>query len=300
MEDRQMAITIDQDRCNACGICGDVCPRHIPETIDSGIETVTVISSDRIGLCMACGHCSAACPQKAIEVKRLENEPFGPAEKLEMDDTRLLSFLKHRRSIRRYKNKPVPRAEIDRIIEAVHSSPTGTGGMTTGVIVIDNPKILARLSDLVYEMYEGLEKNLKNPVARFFIKRRAGQKNFRTLQDFVMPGMHWYIRWYREGRSNEIIRNCPALMLFHSPVFEPVAAENCLLAAFHAILMAETLGIGTCINDLVPPACQRMPQIRDLLNLPEDREVYACITMGYPKYQFKRIPPRQLAEVNYL
>jgi hypothetical protein len=90
-------------------------------------------------------------------------------------------------------------------------------------------------------MYEGLEKNLKNPIARFMIKQKKGKKILRTLQDFVMPGMHWYIRWYREGESNEVLRDCPALMLFHSPINEPVGAENCLIAAFHAIMMAHCL-----------------------------------------------------------
>jgi nitroreductase len=79
-----------------------------------------------------------------------------------------------------------------------------------------------------------------------------------------------------------------------------VAAENCLIAAFHAILMAKTLGIGTCFNDLIPPACNRSPEIRKLLGLPNDREVYASVTIGYPKYKFNRIPPRKLAEVRYL
>jgi nitroreductase len=89
-------------------------------------------------------------------------------------------------------------------------------------------------------------------------------------------------------------------MLFHNPINEPVAAENCLIAAYHAILMAETIGIGTCFNDLIPPACNRSPEIRDLLTLPPDREVYASITLGYPKYQFKRVPPRLIKQARYL
>jgi hypothetical protein len=172
--------------------------------------------------------------------------------------------------------------------------------MTTGIIVIDNRETLAKLSELFYELYEKLEKNLNNPIARFFIKRRIGNKMIRTLQEFVMPGMHWYIRWYREGKSNEILRDCPALMLFHSPIYEPMGSENCLIAAFHAIMMAEVMQIGTCFNDLVPPACNRITEIKNLLGLPDDREVYASITMGYSKYKFKRIPPRELAEIRYL
>jgi hypothetical protein len=89
-------------------------------------------------------------------------------------------------------------------------------------------------------------------------------------------------------------------MLFHSPINEPVGAGNCLVAALHAILMAQVMGIGTCFNDLIPPVCNRVPAIRELLGLPADHEVYAGITMGYPRYKFKRVAPRKLAEVRYL
>ena len=295
-----MMVRIDKEPCKACGICGHVCPRHIPETISRDSEKTTVISEKRLNLCMKCGHCVALCPNGAIEVEGLKPAEFAPFQALDIDDNQLLSLMRQRRSARRYKEKPVPREIIDRMIDAAHSSPTGSGRSTTGVIVIDNPETLATLSGHVYEMYEKLEKNLKNPIARFFIKRKAGEKNLRTLKDFVMPGMHWYIRWYREGKSNEILRDCPALMLFHSPVYEPVGGENCLLAAFHAIIMAQVLRIGACFNDLLPPACNRVPEIKELLGLPDDREVYASITLGYPKYEFKKIPPRKLAEVRYL
>ncbi len=293
-------LRIDKEPCKACGICGYVCPRHIPETVSQDGEKITIISPERLNLCMKCGDCVAVCSNNAIKVEGLKSEEFAPFEELDIDDNQLLSLMKQRRSDRRYKNKPVPREIINRIIDAAHSSPTGTGRSTTGVIIIDNPETLATFSSHVYEMYERLEKNLKNPIARFFVKRNAGEKNFRTLKDFVMPGMHWYIRWYREGKSDEILRNCPALMLFHSPIYEPVGAENCLIAAFHAIMMAQVLKIGTCFSDLIPPACNRVPEIRKLLGLPDEREVSASITMGYPKYEFKKIPPRKLAEVRYL
>ncbi len=293
-------IRINNDLCNTCGICGDVCPRHIPETIVQDDEKITIISQERLNLCMKCGHCTAVCPNQAIQVECLNEEEFNLLKEIDIDDNQLLSLMKQRRSVRRYKDKPVQREMINRMINAAHSAPTGTGRSTTGVIVIDNPKTLAAFSKLVYELYEGLEKNLKNPIARFFIRRQVGAKKVRMLQDFVMPGMHWYIRWHREGKSNEVLRDCPALMLFHSPIYEPVSAENCLIAAFHAIMMAQVIGIGTCFNDLIPPACNRVAEIRKLLGLPDDREVYASITMGYSKYKFKWIPPRKLAEIRYL
>jgi len=45
--------------------------------------------------------------------------------------------------------------------------------------------------------------------------------------------------------------------------------------------MAEVLGIGTCFNDYIPHVCFRHA-IKALLDLPDDRQVHAGITMGYP------------------
>ncbi len=295
-----MTVSINQELCRACGICGEVCPRYVPVIVETDGLKATVISPERAALCMECGHCAAVCPQDAFEIECFSRREFEPASGTGIDSDQLLSLVRERRSVRRYRDEPVPREVIDRMINAAGSSPTGTGSMTTGVIVIDEKETLAALSELAYRMYEGLEKDLKNPVARFFIRRRAGEKRLRTLQDFVMPGMHWYIRWYREGKSNEIFRDCPALVLFHSPVFEPSGEENCLLAAFHAVMMAQTMDLGTCLNGLIPPACNRVPEIRKLIGLPEGREVYASITMGFPKYPFRRIVPRDLEEVRYL
>jgi nitroreductase len=227
-------------------------------------------------------------------------EEYAPIRRLVLGEAHMLTLLRQRRSVRRYKSKAVPRETIERILAAAQCAPTGTSHSSTGVIVIDQAKTLAQFSELVYQLYEKLEAGLRNPIARTFIKRSVRAKEYHTLQEFLMPGMHWYIRWYREGKSNEILRDCPALLLFHSPVDEPVGAENCVIAAFHAILMAETLGVGTCFNDILPSACNRSVEIRQMLALPEGREVYASVTMGYPKYRFRKAPPRKLAEVRYL
>ena len=48
-------LRIDKEPCKACGICGYVCPRHIPETISQDGEKITIISPERLNLCMKCG-----------------------------------------------------------------------------------------------------------------------------------------------------------------------------------------------------------------------------------------------------
>ena len=75
---------------------------------------------------------------------------------------------------------------------------------------------------------------------------------------------------------------------------------NEVSGALHAIFMAEILGVGTCLNDLIPSVCNRSREIRSLLGLPKEREFYSSLTLGFPKYKFHKSVPRRLAEVRYL
>ncbi len=293
-------ITIDQQSCNSCGICEHICPRHIPETIIKQGEKQTVISDERILLCMNCGHCAAICPNTSIQIRMLDNEGFLPVQNLGIEPSQLLSFMKQRRSHRRYKEEPVLSNHLEKIIEAAGCAPTGAGGLSTGAIVITEPETLKQLSDLCFDVYKNLDKALKNPFARRIIRFRIGKSLFHTLIDFVMPGMRWYIRWHEQGKSNEILRDASAVILFTSPLLEPMGNENCFIAGLQAIFMAETLGVGTCFNDLIPQACNRDKRLKSLLGLAADVQVNTSITLGYPRYRFKKNVPRHLAHVRYL
>ncbi|MGB6867639.1 MAG: 4Fe-4S dicluster domain-containing protein, partial [Candidatus Aminicenantaceae bacterium] len=113
-----MIVRINQDLCKACGICGHVCPRHIPVTIKDENKNITTISQERINLCMQCGHCVAVCPNHAIQVDSLNEEEFLSVKGLDISENEFLTLLQQRRSVRRYKDKALPREIINRIIDA--------------------------------------------------------------------------------------------------------------------------------------------------------------------------------------
>jgi len=293
-------IHIDESTCKSCGLCGKVCPRHVTEVIEEDGGKRTAVAAERAALCMHCGHCTAVCPTRSITVDGLDADGFDDLEPMEISDGQLLTLLRQRRSVRRYKDRPVPREVLDRIVEAVHASPTGTGRASNGVIVVDRREKVEAMMEHTYALYEKLDRMLSKPIPRYFIKRRAGARSLGMLEGFVMPGMRWYIRWRNEGRGDEISRDCPALMLFHGPADEPMVEANCQVVALHALLMAETLGVGGCFNHLISAACNRSPELRDMLSLREDAEVHASVTLGYPAVKFLRAIPRRAAEVRYL
>ena len=293
-------IRIDKEKCIGCGICGDVCPRHIPETVlKDGIKS-TIISLERRNLCMACGQCTAVCPNGAISLDGMEPDGFKPVRPIQVSADSLLTLMEQRRSIRRYTDKPIPRETLDRIVDASRRAPTGTGSASTGVLVIDKRTYLDDLSTMLHEVYENLDKNLKNPMARFVIKKRIGPEMFHTLREFVMPGMRWFLKWKKEGMGDEILRDCKALILYHSPILEPMGESNCTIAAFHGILMAEILGVGTCFNHLIPLACNRSRKIREFLGLTKDRAFYSSLILGFSKYKYHKVVPKRFEEVRYL
>lgn len=293
-------IFINNEKCTACGICGIVCPRHVLETVGQGTEKMTRICEQRKDLCLNCGQCTSVCQSDAIEVDVFSGHDFKSVQPLAISEEDLLMLMEQRRSTRRYKDKPVPRDSLNRILAACKRAPTGAANHSTGVVVIDTETQLKELSAMIYDVYQGLEKALKNPITRFFIKLRIGKQAFSTLGSFVMPGMHWYLKWKEQGLGDEILRDCKALMLFHSPVLEPMAQTNCALSAFHGIFMAEILGVGTCFNDLIPPACNQNKEILNFLGVPEGREVYSSLTLGYSKFKYQKVIPRKLAEARYL
>jgi NAD-dependent dihydropyrimidine dehydrogenase PreA subunit len=73
-------ISIDQDTCKACGICGHVCPRHVLETVDREKRKVTRVSPERKELCMGCGHCAAVCPTASIGIEGMVPGDFAPVQ----------------------------------------------------------------------------------------------------------------------------------------------------------------------------------------------------------------------------
>lgn len=61
MEDKKlMAVTIDEEKCTACGACVDSCP------VDAiTVDDVAVVDEDT---CIDCGTCVEECPVEAIEL----------------------------------------------------------------------------------------------------------------------------------------------------------------------------------------------------------------------------------------
>lgn len=64
-------ITIDQEKCNGCGLCIPNCPEGAIQIIDEKAWLISDLFCDGLGACV--GH----CPEGAITVEKREAEPYN-------------------------------------------------------------------------------------------------------------------------------------------------------------------------------------------------------------------------------
>jgi len=276
-------ISIDQNKCILCEACIEACPRHVLFGDHSGVQ---VHYEEQ---CMACGHCVAVCPVNAVKHQELEPNGFLPArEGAGVSPEDLYYSLRARRSCRVYATKEVPRELLERLIDIARFAPTGRNWQDFEFLVIRDKSKVDKLSQKLAIHYGNLAKELEASGEGIPYYLKKAMYSFRKNYEFFLQG------------KDRIFRGAPVVILVHAHADNPESVDNCLYAVFHMLMMAEALGLGTCINGFLIRAAERDPEILEGLGIPEGHKIQGCITVGFPKSKFHRFPPRRPAKVRWM
>ena len=60
----------------------------------------------------------------------------------------LLELMKHRRSIRKYEDRQIDRADLEKVMEAGLYAPNAGGGQRSMIVAIHNPELVEKLGRL--------------------------------------------------------------------------------------------------------------------------------------------------------
>ena len=66
----------------------------------------------------------------------------------------LLELMKHRRSIRKYQDKQIPKADLEKIIEAGIYAPNAGGGQRSIIVGIHNPELVEKIGRLNLALFD--------------------------------------------------------------------------------------------------------------------------------------------------
>ena len=168
-------IEIDSAKCTKCGFCFEVCPNYVL-ALGEGRE-IQVRYPEQ---CCICGHCVAICPENALIHKEMSTEKFGDLLVTQISPESMRNLLLSRRSIRVFKEKPVPKELIEQLIEVGIHAGTSSNGQTENFVVIQDRKRLSELEKMVIEVLwnKGM-KYLGGEIGRKLAKTKIGDEMLR-------------------------------------------------------------------------------------------------------------------------
>jgi nitroreductase/NAD-dependent dihydropyrimidine dehydrogenase PreA subunit len=275
-------ISVNEARCILCEACVDTCPAHIFFMEDGAVGT------RGREYCIGCGHCAAVCPEDAVIHSGLDLDGFEPAPTTGIAPEALFPFLRSRRSCRSWLDKEVPNETLDRLIDIARYAPTGHNAQNVSFIVIRDRSALKRLSGLAAEFYGNLAAMVRKSPESFPPTVREMEHSFTVNYEFFKAG------------KDRIFRDAPVVCLVHAPAENPSSIDNCLYAAFHVVLAAHSMGLGSCINRYFVSAAEYVPAIGQELALPEGHRIYGCVSLGWPAHEYVKMPARNEPSVRFI
>ena len=286
---------VDTETCLGDGICAEICPEDILEMVDEKAATVEA----RADACILCGQCVAVCPTESMMMPQLPMEDFQRLPKAPFEYEQFFDFLKLRRSVRVFKDKPVEREVIQKILDAAATAPMGFPPHSTEIVVIDSREELDFLLEQLVNDYTKTLKAFSNPIGRTIVRLNAGAENYHSLKHDILRVASHANHVYRESGADNYMRGASVLMLFHGNRRALSYEENAHLICNYAMLAALSVGLGSTIIGLIPPVVDRSKLLRERYGIPKDNKVCTSLVVGYPKYKYRRGIRRDLAGVTY-
>jgi nitroreductase/NAD-dependent dihydropyrimidine dehydrogenase PreA subunit len=290
---KMYAVKIDTQRCKKDGLCAKVCPKGI--FVQREQLTIPELMDEEA--CIACGQCVAICRQSAINHSEFPSTAIRAVQLEQMPTTeQVMQLLKTRRSIRAFRDKPLAKDSIERIIDGARFAPSGHNSQSTEYLVVQDSVVLKQVAAMVIEYLKFEVNRFGNPFFRtlaLLADRESAESGLHEI-----PGFKRMIQMFESG-SDPILNGAPVLLAFHAHRTVGFANVNAQLALQNASLVAHALGIGHFYTGWVLAPC-RAPMARawnrripNLLGIPPGNTLHGGLALGYPIPRFKNMIERK-------
>ena len=170
-----------------------------------------------------------------------------------------------RRSIRRYTTQPVPEELIDQLLDAATRAPSSHNGQPWRFAVITTSSVKAQLAE---QMGERLRADRLRASDRL---EEIDRDVARSRERIIMTPV--------------VIVVCLSTINLDDPYERLMAMQSVAASIQNLLLAAHEAGLGACWM-AAPLYCPDV--VRAVLQLPDDWEAQALITLGYPADAGKR------------
>jgi nitroreductase/NAD-dependent dihydropyrimidine dehydrogenase PreA subunit len=270
-------LQIDAEKCKRDGICVTECPSAIIKLETDGSVPKLFPGGDEF--CLRCGHCVAVCPHGALSHEEVSLVDCPPIQKrLSISYDQAVQFLRSRRSVRIFKDKPVDRESLLPLIKIARYAPTASNSQLVEWIVhTDKDTIHGFAGAAIDWMRQYLE---KDPQAKSF------------------PYMPLLVAAWDAG-YDAVLRSAPALIVASAPREASNGLVDVTLALSYLDIAAPTLGLGTCWAGLLQGAILSNPQLKTAIGIPEGHPYHYPMMIGFSKAKYFRLPERREPRIRF-
>ena len=191
----------------------------------------------------------------------------------------LIRAMEERRSVRAFLDRPVEREKLERLLQLATRAPSAINLQPWEITVVfgEEKKRLSRV--LVKRMRErniSCAPGARNRLPEVFLERQRG------LLDVILPNLPdeaSFEDFINEGSCN--FYGAPsAVIIVIDEVFSSVRLTDIGILLGYLLLAAHAMGLGTCPVGLITAFDD---DIRELLNIPDQKQVVIGVGVGYPE-----------------
>lgn len=287
-----MRLEVDESKCTLCGACVLTCPTDMVREKRGAIKISWVA-------CIGCGHCQAICPEGAISLTECDYAgAFAPLPSEVASPQALLGLLRRRRTVRRYRPDPVPRETLEQLLQAAQYVPTGANCQCQEFTVLTAPKAINDLRQGVMDYYRAYAEALADREHPERLEAFGGT-GIGAMHEHILAAVPSFVKNVDAGRDR-LFFDAPAVILVHARRDEVLPEAACSFATLAIVLMAEAVGLGTCITAYASLALQALPELRAAAGVPDGHEVHHVVVVGYPAEVYQAVPPRRPVRATWL
>lgn len=275
--------TILLDKCIKCLKCVKDCPSN----------AIDIEKGDINKSCIYCGHCVAICPEKAVVPDFGAITPLKKANVTPADFEQLSAGL---RSCRSYLDKPLPEEIILKLIENVKHYPSASNARPVQITVIRTAEKVQEINDKTTNSLIKTLQFITSPILKPILKVLVPSLNIESLSKYKAQFIS-----RQKTNTSQVCHHAPVVMLFHGQTSKfGMANTDAQIWATYTTLLANTMGLGTCFIGFIIKAMERDKNLRNDFGIPKGHQVYASLTLGYPKAKYINETSREKPEYSMI
>jgi len=282
-------ISINQEVCTRCGACVEIC--SVTHVFEMAEGEVRALNSRR---CWECGQCVAVCPVDAIEHSRFPLEACPLIERHADGMDVLVNLMRERRSMRVYKQKPVEREAVEKLMEITRWAPSGSNLQQVAWQALDDAQAIARLEeDTVRSLVKqaAVLRKQADAVGLSEMQRKIALRQAKSYEHLER----------RLGRDEKPVFFGAPLLLFAVTPDTHFGRDDAVIAGYSMQLAATQMGLATCqVGYFVAARASDSELGGEMLNVESDHVVQMILAVGYPKYKMRRYVARDEQALTWL